>query len=162
MNKQYSRSTCVALWVGLGLTLLATVSAQLGKPLISEHIHSGYPSLAEDEIGAGMDFYATALTVVGVLGALGWIATIWWAHRGSRWIRWAAVVLALTGTTVALFAFLVRDTSGDTGLPPLIGAIGLLPCAAGLVAVVLMFTRTATLAKNDPRPLHRSPRARTA
>ena len=72
------------------------------------------------------------------------------------------MVLALTGTSVAAFALLVRDTSGDTGLPPLIGTIGLLPCAAGLIAVVLMFTRAATSADNDPRPLHRSPRARTA
>ncbi|MFE1082122.1 MULTISPECIES: hypothetical protein [Brevibacterium] len=162
MNRQYSRSTYVALWVGLVLTVVAIVSAQLGRPLIDEHIRSGYPSMSQDEITSGVNFYAASLTVVGVLGVLGWVATIWRAHRGSRWVRWAAVVLALTGTAVALFAFLVRDISGDTGLPPLIGTIGLLPCVAGLVAVVLMFTRTAASANNDPHPLNRSPRARTA
>ncbi|HJF77015.1 MAG TPA: hypothetical protein K8V63_09715 [Brevibacterium linens] len=162
MNRQYSRSTYVALWVGLGLTVLAIVSAQLGRPLIGEHIRSGYPSMPQAEITSGVNFYAASLTIVGVLGVLGWVATIWRAHRGSRRIRWAAVVLALTGTSVAAFALLVQDTSGDTGLPPLIGTIGLLPCAAGLIAVVLMFTRAATSANNDPRPRHRSPRARTA
>ncbi|WP_181274369.1 hypothetical protein [Brevibacterium oceani] len=160
MNRQYSGSTFVALWVGLTLTVVAAACAQLGRPLIGDHIRSGYPSMSQNEIATGVDFYATSLTVVSVLGVLGWAVTIWSAHRGSRWIRWAAPVLALTGTSVAAFALLVRDTSGDTGLPPLIGTIGILPCAAGLIAVVLMFTRSATSANRDTAPLHRSPRAR--
>ncbi|WP_166975028.1 hypothetical protein [Brevibacterium atlanticum] len=161
MTRQYSRSTFVALWVGLGLTVIAIVSAQLGRPIIGGHIRSGYPSISHNEIATGVDFYVTSLTIVGALGLLGWAVTIWSAHRGSRWIRWAAVLLALTGTSVAAFALLVRDTSGDTGLPPLIGTIGLLPCAAGLVAVILMFTRSATSANRNGAPMHRSPQPRT-
>lgn len=149
MITQYSRSAYVALWIGLGLTVLTVVNAQLGSSLIGDHIRSGYPALAENEIAAGVGFYTTSLTVLGVLGALGWVVTIWSARRGSGWARWIAAALALSGTTIAAFALLVRDTSGDTGLPPLIGTIGLLPCAAGLVAVVFMFTRSATSANDD-------------
>lgn len=161
MRRQYSRSTFAALWFGLGLTILAVVTAQLGRPLIGDHIHSGYPSLGQAEIATGVNFYATSLTILGALGILGWAVTIWSARRGSRWARWTALILALVGTIVALFDLLVRDTSGDTGLPPLIGIIGLLPCVAGAVAVTLMFTRSTTSEMLNRQSSLRSPRART-
>ena len=43
---------------------------------------------------------------------------------------------------VGLSALLVRDTSGDTGLPAVLGGLQLLPAVAGLAAVVLLW-RTA-------------------
>jgi hypothetical protein len=49
-------------------------------------------------------------------------------------------LLALA-TGIALFDLLVRDTSGDTGLPPLLGCVGLLPCLAGLLAVMRLWKR---------------------
>jgi hypothetical protein len=49
-------------------------------------------------------------------------------------------LLALA-TGIALFDLLVRDTSGDTGLPPLLGWVGLLPCLAGLLAVMRLWKR---------------------
>ena len=45
------------------------------------------------------------------------------------------------GTAAALTALLVKDTSGDTGLPPLLGWIGTLPCLAGLVALTMLWRR---------------------
>jgi hypothetical protein len=39
----------------------------------------------------------------------------------------------------ALSALLVKDTSGDTGLAPLLGSIGVLPCIAGVVAVAMLW-----------------------
>ncbi|MGB0098131.1 MAG: hypothetical protein WBP81_37040 [Solirubrobacteraceae bacterium] len=46
------------------------------------------------------------------------------------------------GTGIALLDLLVKDTSGDTGLPPLLGWIGLLPCLAGFLAVALLWMRS--------------------
>lgn len=46
------------------------------------------------------------------------------------------------GTGVALFDLLVKDTSGDTGLPPLLGWTGMLPSLAGLLAVTLLWIRS--------------------
>ena len=37
---------------------------------------------------------------------------------------------------------LIRDTSGDTGLPPLLGWAGMLPSLAGLVAVALLWSKS--------------------
>jgi hypothetical protein len=46
------------------------------------------------------------------------------------------------GTTIALIDLLIKDTSGDTGLPPLLGWAGTLPCLAGLLAVLLLWARS--------------------
>jgi hypothetical protein len=46
------------------------------------------------------------------------------------------------GAGTAVFDLLVRDTSGDTGLPPLLGWSGLIPCLAGAVAVVRLWRRS--------------------
>jgi hypothetical protein len=46
------------------------------------------------------------------------------------------------GTAVALTALLVKDTSGDTGLSPVLGWIGMTPCLAGLFAVVSLLRRS--------------------
>jgi hypothetical protein len=45
----------------------------------------------------------------------------------------------VVATTIALTDLLIKDTSGDTGLPPLLGWIGMLPCLAGLLAVGLLW-----------------------
>ena len=45
------------------------------------------------------------------------------------------------GSTVALSALLTKDTSGEVGLAPLLGWIGLLPCVAGLITVVRLWRR---------------------
>jgi hypothetical protein len=45
------------------------------------------------------------------------------------------------GTSIALTDLLIKDTSGDTGLPPLLGWVGMLPCLAGLLAVILLWRK---------------------
>src|SRR5690606_38723296 len=68
-------------------------------------------------------------------------------------------VLLLAGGGVALFNLLVRDTSGDTGLPPLLGLTGLLPVVAGVVAVVLLWRPSppAPAGRWGTRPLSGGP-----
>lgn len=145
-TSRYSRSTFVVLSIGLALTIAATVTAIIGRSLIGDHIQTGYPAMNARQVESGVSFYLAALSGLGVLGALGWISTIWAARRNSRWARWAAVVLFVLGTSTALFALFVRDTSGDTGLPVSIGGMGMLPCLAGLIAVVLMWRPATTSA----------------
>jgi hypothetical protein len=44
-------------------------------------------------------------------------------------------------TSVALTDLLIRDTSGDTGLPRLLGWVGILPYLPGLLAVTMLWRR---------------------
>jgi hypothetical protein len=74
------------------------------------------------------------------LGVVGWL---WVAHAvraGKRWTPAAATAAFLVGTGIALTDLLIKDTSGDTGLPSLIAAAGFLPCLPGLVLVTLLWT----------------------
>ena len=43
---------------------------------------------------------------------------------GKRWARGAATAMFALGTGIALIDLLVKDTSGDAGLPPLLGGPG--------------------------------------
>ena len=67
--------------------------------------------------------------------------------RSSRRYVDRTLVLETTFTTetgtVALTDLLIKDTSGDTGLAPMLGWIGILPCSAGLVAVALLWKRSS-------------------
>lgn len=82
------------------------------------------------------------LVAVGVVGALGWLVTLWAVRRGWRWAPLLATVvllvaLAVTGADLAVSEY------GQPILPTWLGLVGLLPCVAGLVAVVLLWRRGA-------------------
>jgi hypothetical protein len=136
------RSTVVAMYAGLALTVVA-----LGVPyvdhatgnVLADHIRAGYPTYTEARIDRAVTTYLIYLTVVGGLGILGWLWTVRSVKAGKRWARAGATALFVLGTGVALTDLLIKDTSGDTGLPPLLGWIGMLPSLAGLVAVWLLW-----------------------
>ncbi|RJL36206.1 hypothetical protein D5H75_02150 [Bailinhaonella thermotolerans] len=81
------------------------------------------------------------LSAIGALGVISWLCTAWAVRRGKRWARPAATVLLALGVVVGLTGLLTQDTSGDTGLPPALGWIGMAPCLAGLLAVALLWRR---------------------
>ena len=130
-----------AMYVGLALTVLVLLVPLFDKAMLAGHIQAGYPAYDHSRIGSAMSIYLIYLSVLGALGILGWAATIWLARK--PWAPWLATALFVIGTSIATFNLLVKDTSGDTGLPPLFGWIGLLPCVAGLIAVVLLWRKGA-------------------
>jgi len=133
-----------AMYAGLGLTTAATIVPYADRAtgnVLAGHIAAGYPAYAPARVDAAALTYLIYLSVVGVLGALCWLAAIRAEASGKRWARPAAATLFVTGSAIALFDLLVKDTSGDTGLPPLLGWAGILPCLAGLAAVILQWRR---------------------
>jgi hypothetical protein len=61
---------------------------------------------------------------------------------GRRWARAAAPAMFALGAGIGLLDLIIKDTSGDTGLPPLLGWVGMLPSVAGLLAVTLLWRRS--------------------
>lgn len=84
---------------------------------------------------------ATRLVLLSVAGGLGVLCRPAAIKAGKRRPHPTATALCVLATATALTSLLVEDTSGDTGLPPLLGLLGLLPCTAGLVAVALLLKR---------------------
>lgn len=103
----------------------------------ADHIRAGYPTYTSARIDTAVTVWRAILTVVGALGVACWLSTIRATRRGKGCARWAATALFVLGTLVALTALLTKDTSGETGLAPLLGWIGPLPSVAGAWAVRL-------------------------
>lgn len=138
----YPRSAVAVMYGGLALTVLTLAVPYVDRAttnVLAAHIRSGYPDYGAARVAEAVTLRLTYLTVLGVLGAVTWLVLARATRRGRPWARRAAPVLLLAGGGVALFNLLVRDTSGDTGLPPLLGLTGLLPVVAGVVAVVLLW-----------------------
>ena len=102
-------------------------------------------------IDSAVTTYLIYLSALGALGVLSWLCTIWAASTRKPWARWVATALFAAGTSIALFNLLVKDTSGDTGLPPLLGWVGMLPSLAGLLAVILLRRKPPQGAKHKSR-----------
>jgi hypothetical protein len=131
---------------GMVLTLLVAIvplADSATTKLQARHILAGYPSYSTGEVQTAVGVYLVYLAVVGVIGVAGWLVAIFATRAGKRWARWLATALFVIGTVVALFNLAVTDTSGDTGLSPVIGGLGLFPSLAGLAAVILLWRKPA-------------------
>ncbi|HEY6498562.1 MAG TPA: hypothetical protein VIZ20_04000 [Streptosporangiaceae bacterium] len=133
------------MYAGLVLALAALAvpyADHATANVLAGHIRDGYPAYTQARIDSAVTSYLIYLSVAGALGIACWLAMIWAVKAGKRWVRAAATGMFALGTSVALTGLLIRDTSGDTGLPPLLGWAGVLPCLAGLVAVALLWRRS--------------------
>ncbi|WP_267615235.1 hypothetical protein [Gordonia bronchialis] len=126
-----------------GLLTLATALIPLIDHLtvhtVADHIANGYPDYSDAEIDSAATVYLVYLIALGLAGTVGWGWTLRLARRSSPWTGYLAAGLCATGWAIGLFNALVRDTSGDVGLPPLIGWIGLLPAVVGLVVLATLW-----------------------
>ncbi|MGI5290884.1 hypothetical protein ACQEVF_47280 [Nonomuraea polychroma] len=60
---------------------------------------------------------------------------------GKGWARWLASGLFAIAAGFAIAALIIQDINGQVGLAPLLGRLQVLPCVAGLAAVVLLWRR---------------------
>jgi hypothetical protein len=142
MQTSHERSAIRAIYAGVALTVVAAIVPHLDTNGLAGHIRSGYPHYSQTRIDSAVTTYRIYLTVLGAFGIVAWLWTLRSVKAGKRWAPAVATALLALGAGVALFDLLVRDTSGETGLPPLVGWVGLLPCLPGVVAVTLLFKTT--------------------
>jgi hypothetical protein len=130
------------MFTGLALTVAATVAPYVDRATgntLAEHIRDGYPDYSPARVDSAVTAWLVMLTVIGALGVVGWAWGIWAVETGKGWARWATTAMFVVGATVALAGLLVKDTSGDVGLTPLLGWIDVLPCVPGLAAVTILW-----------------------
>jgi hypothetical protein len=138
------RSVLAALYTGLTTTVVATIAPYVDQTTshsLADHIRAGYPGFTQARVDTAVTTYEVILTVIGVLGVTGWAFVIRAVMTGRRGTVPLATALFVLGLSIALTDLLIKDTSGATGLSPLLGWIGLLPCAPGLLAVTLLWRR---------------------
>ncbi|TDC01248.1 hypothetical protein E1267_32385 [Nonomuraea longispora] len=142
-TKQHQRGALAWMYGGAALTVIATLAAFVHRAGLADHIQAGYPAYGPAEVDAAVTAYTVILSVVGVLGLLGWLGTVWAARAGRGWARWQASGMFAVAACFAVSALTIQDVNGEVGLAPLLGWLQVLPCAAGLVAVVLLWRRPA-------------------
>ncbi len=141
------RGALVALWAGLVLTIAVTAFAFIDNAtarVLADHIGATYPAYAPVEIDAAVSAYLVILAVIGGLGVVGWLSTIGVARISRRAAGALASVLLVIAVVLALAGLTISDTSGEVGLAPLLAWLQLLPCVAGLAAVVLFWRKSRT------------------
>jgi hypothetical protein len=136
-----------AMRAGLVLSVVAMIAPYLARDTLAAHVRHGYPAYSPEEIDTAVTTWLAILTTIGVLAVIGWVTTIWATRLGKAWAPWPARGLFVVGTVVALTALLVKDTSGEVGLAPVLGLIGLLPCVAGLATVLLPADATTSIGR---------------
>lgn len=141
----HERPAIGAMYAGLGLTVVAMIVPYVDHAtanVLASHIRAGYPAYTQARIDSAVTIYLVYLSALGALGVICWLAAIRAVKAGNRWARGAATAMFALGTGIAMLDLLIKDTSGDTGLPPLLGWAGMLPCLAGLLAVTLLWRRS--------------------
>jgi hypothetical protein len=145
VSARHAPSAIVAMYAGLALTVVTLIVPYIDHAtanVLADHIRAGYPTHSQARIDTAVTTYLVYLSIIGALSVISWLWTIRTVNAGKRWARSAATAMFALGTGIALFDLLVKDTSGDTGLPPLLGWIGMLPCLAGLLAVTQLWRRS--------------------
>ncbi|GAA2796968.1 hypothetical protein [Saccharopolyspora taberi] len=133
------RNAVVAMYAGLALTVVAAVVTALGGDAVSKHVFELEAPYVGAEVAAGsgsfMVIYLLALYAVGVVC---WLGLSWAARAGRRWVRPVAIVVLLGAAGLAALNLTVEEY-GTRVLPLPVALAGLLPCAAGVVAVVFLW-----------------------
>jgi hypothetical protein len=145
INNQQQRPALLAMYVGITLTAVATIAPYVDRATgegLAAHIRDGYPAYSQARIDTAVTTWLVILSIVGVLGIASWLTTVWAVRAGKGWARWLAAGLFAAGTSIALTALLVKDTSGDTGLTTTLGLLGTLPSVAGLAAVIALWRKS--------------------
>lgn len=146
----HERSAILTMYAGVALTVIALIVPyvdHLTANKLADHIGAGYPTYSQGRIDTAVTTYLVYLSVLGLLGTISWLWTIRALKNRKRGARATATALFILGTGIALLDLLIKDTSGATGLPPLLRWTGMLPCVAGLLAVTLLW--------REPRPSRR-------
>ena len=136
------RPTIIAMHAGWTVTASALAAVWVDHAtgnLLARHIQAAYPHYSRAHVTSAAAVYLIYLSVIGALGIIAWASSLRAVKQGRHWIRPAATLIFIVATGLALTNLLIKDTSGDTGLPALLGWIGLLPCLPGLLTVILLW-----------------------
>lgn len=132
------RGAVMALSVGLALTVIALVAAVVDQASvhgIADHVRALY---GPHDLHPDPNVLFNLLYVTGAFGVLLWLVTIRGVWRQKRWPRVVGALVTVVATSLALLNLLAFE-HGTQIFPTVWGVIGLLPCIAGVVAVILLW-----------------------
>ncbi|QWF79822.1 hypothetical protein [Amycolatopsis sp. CA-230715] len=139
MDKFGSDRVVPVMYAGLVCTVVVAVLPLFAGDVLGRHlrdVYTGYVDAAN--IGSTETVVLGYLVAIGVLGALAWLWSIRAVRRRGPRAR-AVVITAFAVATCLAVANLFVGEYGKPLVPALFGLLGLVPCAVGLAALVLLW-----------------------
>ncbi|WP_163511567.1 hypothetical protein [Fodinicola acaciae] len=129
----------IAMYVGLALTVLATVAPLLDLATVdtlTSHVRDAYPQWAPHLVAIDRNAIAIYLVASNALGVPVWLMAIHAVRKGKRWAPIAATAGLVAGLLFPLIDFSLKGGAYDIVVPYGYGALTLVPCVAGLIATI--------------------------
>ena len=133
------RAAVAAMGIGLLLTvitLIALIIDQASLYSIADHVDALYSPF---DLHPDPNVLFGYLYVTGAIGIVAWLLTIRGVRQRRRGVRVIASIVFMLATGIALLGLFASEY-GTPIFPTVWGILGLLPCIAGLVAVILLWT----------------------
>ncbi|MFF8692972.1 hypothetical protein ACF08W_12255 [Streptomyces sp. NPDC015144] len=130
---QALRAAAVLAVVGAGVV----VADQAVDGGLGQHLHRAYPHRSADQLAMAESSILTYLFTLAAFGTVLFAAMAWAGRRGRRWVRSVGGATLVLGCALAVYNF-------SQPHPLVMTLAGILPCAAGLVAVALLWTRESS------------------
>jgi hypothetical protein len=89
-------SVIAAMYACLAMTVVAIILAYVdlaASNTLTDHIRAGYPTYTQTRIDTAATTYLVYLSIIGVLGVVGWLWTTRAIKTGERWARGAATAM---------------------------------------------------------------------
>jgi hypothetical protein len=141
VTAQHQRPVIAAMYAGLALTVTATIVPHVDHAMANvpaDHIRASYPAYTDARIDTAVATHLVYLSVVGALGVVGWLGTIWAVKAGKRWARGGATAMFALATGSAPIRS-ARQRHVRRHRPAAVaGLVGTPPCLAGLLAVTFL------------------------
>lgn len=133
-----------AAQIGAGLQVVCVLLPLLDLWVfgsIARNVEAAYPTWAPGEIAGDRNAIVIYLVTVGVLGLLGWFATIWAAKRG-RGVRTTVTTLFALGMVTLIITAGISGEAYEQIVPLWLGLTLLfIPVLPGLAALLAAWSR---------------------
>lgn len=140
-NRQY---VVQASQIGAGLQVVCIVLPLLDLWIfgsVERNVETAYPAWGPGEIAGDRNAIVVYLVTVGVLGLLGWLATLWAAQRG-RGVRTIVTTLFALGMTTLIITAGVGGEAYEQIVPLWLGLTLLfIPVLPGIAALLAAWSR---------------------
>ncbi|MFB8038204.1 hypothetical protein ACFC5Z_35855 [Streptomyces sp. NPDC056004] len=134
--RRASRTLYAAALLAAAGAAAVVVDQSVGGGL-AQRLREAYPHRSADQIDMAQSSILTYLFTLAVLGAVLFTGMAWANLRGRRWVRGVGTTALVLGSVLAVYNF-------SQPHPLVMTVAGTIPCAVGLAAIALMWTRESS------------------
>ena len=137
------RGATLAISIGLVLSVASIVGLlvdQMSVGNLADHVTAQYSPYGE--VPDSIVLFAYLYTTAGP-GVVTWLIALRGARRRKPWVPLLAGMTFVVGAVLVVFNLVITE-HGTQIFPVLWSVLGLLPSVAGLIAVILLWTRTGS------------------